>query len=102
MKRTALTLFMLLLLAGNSRGQNSDLKFVADTLVVEAQGRYEADPDLATLTFSVFAQDRNLKQDVGSSETVDAEDRRRGREERFEERRPPSERAYRAALLGRG
>jgi uncharacterized protein YggE len=62
MKRTALTLFMLLLFAGNSRGQNSDLKFVADTLVVEAQGKYEADPDLATLTFSVFAQDRNLKQ----------------------------------------
>jgi uncharacterized protein YggE len=62
MKRTALTLFMLLLFAGNSRGQNSDLKFVADTLVVEAEGKYEADPDLATLTFSVFAQDRNLKQ----------------------------------------
>jgi hypothetical protein len=101
MKRTALTLFMLLLFAGNSRGQNSDLKFVADTLV-EAEGKYEADPDLATLTSSVFAQDRNLKQDVGSSETVDAEDCRRGREERFEERRPPSERAYRAALLGRG
>jgi uncharacterized protein len=62
MKRTALTLCMLLWLAGNSLGQNSDVKFIADTLVVQAEGKYEADPDLATLTFSVFAQDKNLKQ----------------------------------------
>ena len=39
-----------------------DVKFIADTLVVQANGRYEADPDLATLSFSVFAQDKNLKQ----------------------------------------
>lgn len=39
-----------------------DVKFIADTLVVQADGRYEADPDLATLSFSVFAQDKNLKQ----------------------------------------
>jgi hypothetical protein len=29
---------------------------------VQADGQYEADPDLATLSFSVFAQDKNLKQ----------------------------------------
>jgi uncharacterized protein len=44
------------------RAQNSDTKFIADTLVVQADGQYEADPDLATLSFSVFAQDKNLKQ----------------------------------------
>jgi uncharacterized protein YggE len=62
MRRTALSLFILLLFAGNSRGQHADVKFIADTLVVEAEGKYEADPDLATLTFSIFAQDKNLKQ----------------------------------------
>jgi uncharacterized protein YggE len=30
--------------------------------VVQADGKFEADPDLATLTFSVFAQDKSLKQ----------------------------------------
>lgn len=44
-----------------SRAQTPDVKFIADTLVVQADGRYEADPDLATLAFSVFAQDKNLK-----------------------------------------
>jgi hypothetical protein len=29
-----------------------DVKFIADTLVIQAEGQYEADPDLATLTFS--------------------------------------------------
>ncbi len=42
--------------------QNPDVKSIADTLVVQADGKYEADPDLATLAFSVFAQDKNLKQ----------------------------------------
>ena len=30
--------------------------------MVQADGNFAADPDLATLTFSVFAQDKNLKQ----------------------------------------
>jgi uncharacterized protein len=46
--------------AGQSQGQ--DIKFIADTLVVQADGTYEADPDLATLTFDVSAQDKDLKQ----------------------------------------
>jgi uncharacterized protein YggE len=62
MKRLALALFLLPLLAGRSDAQNPDVKFIADTLVVQADGKYEADPDLATLAFSVFAQDKNLKQ----------------------------------------
>jgi uncharacterized protein YggE len=62
MKKLALALFLLSLCAGRSSAQNPDVKFIADTLVVQADGKYEADPDLATLAFSVFAQDKNLKQ----------------------------------------
>jgi len=48
--------------ASLAQAPSPDVKFIADTLVVQADGRYEADPDLATLSFSVFAQDKNLKQ----------------------------------------
>src|SRR5215467_3804885 len=61
MKKFALALVMLFP-AVPSRAQSPDVKFIADTLVVQADGRYKADPDLATLSFSVFAQDKNLKQ----------------------------------------
>ena len=52
----------LLFLGSASRAQNPDLKFIADTLVIQAEGIYETDPDLATLTFDVSAQDKDLKQ----------------------------------------
>src|SRR5260370_9959577 len=39
-----------------------EVKFVADTLVVQAEGSYESDPDLATLTFDISTQDKELKQ----------------------------------------
>ncbi|HEY2459274.1 MAG TPA: SIMPL domain-containing protein [Candidatus Acidoferrum sp.] len=55
-------LAILLCAAIASAQQPSDIKFIADTLVVQADGKFEADPDLATLTFAVFAQDKNLKQ----------------------------------------
>lgn len=42
--------------------QKSEVKFIADTLVVEADGTYETDPDLATLTFNISAQDKELKK----------------------------------------
>jgi uncharacterized protein YggE len=42
--------------------QTPELKFIADTLVVQADGTYDADPDLATLTFQVFAQDKDIKR----------------------------------------
>lgn len=42
--------------------QNTDIKFIADTLVIQADGTYEADPDLATLTFDISTQDKELKQ----------------------------------------
>lgn len=61
MKTFTLTL-VVLFSAVSSLAQTPDVKFIADTLMVQADGRYEADPDLATLSFSVFAQDKNLKQ----------------------------------------
>jgi uncharacterized protein YggE len=42
--------------------QNPDVKFIADTLVVQAEGTYDTDPDLATLTFDISTQDKELKQ----------------------------------------
>ena len=41
--------------------QNSEIKFIADTLVIQAEGNYEADPDLATLAFDISSQDKELK-----------------------------------------
>src|SRR5258708_18088866 len=42
--------------------QSPELKFVADTLVVQADGTYEADPDLANMTFRIFSQEKELKK----------------------------------------
>ena len=57
----AVLLAVLLALACPARSQNSDIKFIADTLVVQADGTYEADPDLATLTFDISSQDKEMK-----------------------------------------
>ncbi len=62
MNKIPLALVVALLFANVLLAQNPDVKFIADTLVVQADGKFEADQDLATLTFSVFAQDKNLKQ----------------------------------------
>ena len=40
--------------------ETTDAKFIADTLLIQAEGRYEADPDLATMTFQVFSQEKEL------------------------------------------
>ena len=42
--------------------QAPELKFIADTLVVQADGTYEADPDLATMNFHIFSQEKDLKK----------------------------------------
>jgi uncharacterized protein YggE len=42
--------------------QNSEIKIVADTLIVQAQGTFEADPDIAVLAFDVATQDKELRQ----------------------------------------
>lgn len=41
--------------------QPSGIKFLADTLIIQADGSYEADPDLATLSFDISAQDKDVK-----------------------------------------
>jgi uncharacterized protein YggE len=45
-----------------AQGPNTEVKFIADTLVVQAEGSCESDPDVATLTFLISAQDKELKQ----------------------------------------
>jgi uncharacterized protein YggE len=42
--------------------QQPEVKFIADTLVVQAEGSYESDPDLAVMTFDVMAQEKELKE----------------------------------------
>nr|HEV7954468.1 SIMPL domain-containing protein [Candidatus Acidoferrales bacterium] len=61
MKRAAFCFCLLLVSAFACRAQNSDIKFIADTLVIQADGTFEADPDLATLTFDISSQDKELK-----------------------------------------
>jgi len=61
MKRILLSLAFLCLLARPGEAQNLELKFIADTLVVQAEGTYETDPDLATLTFDISSQEKDLK-----------------------------------------
>lgn len=54
--------FVLLAVGSVVHAQSPELKFIADTLVVQADGTYEADPDLATMTFHIFAQEKELKK----------------------------------------
>lgn len=61
MKRVSLFLSLVFLLVLPAAAQNQDLKFIADTLVVQAEGTYESDPDLATLTFDISSQEKELK-----------------------------------------
>jgi uncharacterized protein YggE len=42
--------------------QQPEVKFIADTLVVQAEGKYETDPDLAIMTFDVSSQEKELKE----------------------------------------
>jgi len=62
MKRAIQTLMVALLAVLPASAQTQDVKYVADTVVVQAEGQYEADPDLATLTFQVSVQDKELRK----------------------------------------
>ncbi len=42
--------------------QTQEAKWAANTVAIQAEGEFEADPDLATLTFQVFAQDKLLQK----------------------------------------
>src|SRR6267143_6307955 len=60
--KSVICLFVFLFAALIAVAQNPELKFIADSLVVQADGTYDADPDLATLTFQIFAQDKDIKR----------------------------------------
>src|SRR5437667_7253236 len=62
MKQIVLSLAFLGLLARPAGAQVPEVKFIADTLVVQAEGTYATDPDLATLTFDVSSQENDLKR----------------------------------------
>jgi uncharacterized protein YggE len=61
MKRLFCVVGLLLLGFSRALAQAPEVKFIADTLVVQADGTYEADPDLATMTFQIFSQDKDIK-----------------------------------------
>lgn len=60
MKR-ALSCVLFFACAGVTFAQTPEPKFISDTLVVQADGIYEADPDVATMTFHIFSQQKELK-----------------------------------------
>src|SRR2546423_8315106 len=61
--RIAVTTVLLICGLGTvASAQSPELKFIADTLVVQADGTYEADPDLATMTFQIYSQDKDIKR----------------------------------------
>lgn len=63
MNRTALCLVFLCVFALPALAQqNEQTKFITDALVVQANGTFEAEPDLATLTFDITSQDKDLTQ----------------------------------------
>src|SRR2546426_5223466 len=57
-----LAILLVLLLDLPVVAQTPAVKFIADTLIVQAEGTYEADPDLATMTFKIFSQEKELRR----------------------------------------
>lgn len=62
MKSTLRVLAVTLFLSFSALAQSPEPKFIADTLVVQAEGTYEADPDLATMEFQIFSQEKELRK----------------------------------------
>lgn len=62
MRLSGLVVCLFPLLSSLANAQTPEVKFIADTLVVQAEGTYEADPDLATMTFRIFSQEKELKK----------------------------------------
>lgn len=67
MMRILFCVMLLTALAWPAAAQNPEVKFIADTLVVQAQGTYESEPDLATLEFDISSQDKELKRAYDSA-----------------------------------
>ena len=55
-------LVLLFALPLQTQAQQPEVKFIADTLVVQAEGSYECNPDLAILAFDVLSQEKELKE----------------------------------------
>jgi uncharacterized protein YggE len=55
------TMAFVVLFAVAAYAQTPEIHFVADTLVVQADGSFESDPDLGTLTFDISSQDKDLR-----------------------------------------
>ncbi len=62
MKNLVFSLILVVSISLPAFAQAPELKFVADTLVVQAEGSYAADPDLATITFQISSQEKELKK----------------------------------------
>jgi hypothetical protein len=62
MKRIISATVLLFLEGGVATAQVPEVRQLADTVVVQAEGQYEADPDLATLTFHVSVQEKELRK----------------------------------------
>ena len=56
-------------LAATVNAQTPQAKFIADTLVVQADGTSSC-PHLATMTFHIFAQDKELKKAYDQADAV--------------------------------
>src|SRR5437764_14461198 len=68
MKLPSLFIVLFVLLAPLlAAAQQPEVKFIADTLVVQAEGVYEADPDLAIMTFNISSQEKELKDAYGKA-----------------------------------
>lgn len=61
MKMPSALIVLLLFAPLLTRAQQPEVKFIADTLVVQAEGSYEADPDIAIMTFDISSQEKELK-----------------------------------------
>lgn len=53
--------FLALFITLQVTAQQPEVKFIADTLVVQAEGSFESDPDLAIMAFDISAQEKVLK-----------------------------------------
>jgi uncharacterized protein YggE len=62
MKSTLRVVAVTLFLSFSVFAQSPEPKFIADTLVVQADGTYETDPDLATMEFQIFSQEKELRK----------------------------------------
>ncbi len=54
--------YLTLAMATPSGAQAQEVKVMGETIAVQAEGSYQAEPDLATLTFVVTSQDKELKK----------------------------------------